>query len=168
MTIHAQPQPGPAHAPAAQQAPAPVEPPVPSAPKPPVWQTRWVLASVAFLAGALAGGALVKATLPASQEVPASASSITDAAASCGVTAEADGKSIALRTKGGKRGGSHTAEQVACVLRTTGAPSHVLNRVAETRALDGMQTATWGSVEASWTYHPDSGLFVSVAEAPAS
>jgi hypothetical protein len=34
-----------------------------------------------------------------------------------------------------------------------------------TRALDGMQTASWGNYEASWTYHPDEGLDVVVTEA---
>jgi hypothetical protein len=27
-----------------------------------------------------------------------------------------------------------------------------------TRALDGMQSATWSSYEVTWTYHPDDGL----------
>jgi hypothetical protein len=42
-------------------------------------------------------------------------------------------------------------------------PESVLLQISRTRALDGTQDATWTAsndtiIEASWTYHPDSGL----------
>ncbi|MCA1655830.1 MAG: hypothetical protein LC635_05200, partial [Pseudonocardiaceae bacterium] len=54
--------------------------------------------------------------------------------------------------------GSATPDDVACVLYELDAPRSVTARMDSTRALDGMQTATWEGYEASWTYHPDAGL----------
>ena len=44
------------------------------------------------------------------------------------------------------------------VLVALDTPDSVVNRMSNTRALDGMQEATWGDFEATWTYHPDDGL----------
>ena len=37
-------------------------------------------------------------------------------------------------------------------------PDYVLDQVSATRAIDGMQTAEWGSFSAFWNYHPDNGI----------
>lgn len=47
-----------------------------------------------------------------------------------------------------------------CVLRGLAVPDSVLSQMDATRALDGMQDATWGDYTARWTYHPDDGLDV--------
>lgn len=54
--------------------------------------------------------------------------------------------------------GDATIGDMQCVLGELDAPQSVISRMGATRALDGMQTATWGDYEASWTYHPDDGL----------
>lgn len=52
-------------------------------------------------------------------------------------------------------------KDLACTLAMTSAPSFVVSQIDSTRALDGMQKAKWGSIEAFWTYHPDDGLDIS-------
>jgi hypothetical protein len=55
-------------------------------------------------------------------------------------------------------------EKQACVLQAVQAPQSVISQMSQTRALDGMQDATWGQFSAKWTYHPDNGLDIIVTE----
>ncbi|MEN9953852.1 MAG: hypothetical protein RL028_454 [Actinomycetota bacterium] len=50
------------------------------------------------------------------------------------------------------------ASDWACVVSALKMPSSVLNKIGQTRALDGMVSAKFGKVSAFWTYHPDDGL----------
>ena len=50
---------------------------------------------------------------------------------------------------------------VACSLLVMNAPSFVTAQIDTTRAIDGLQKATWGKLNAFWTYHPDNGLNIS-------
>jgi hypothetical protein len=50
---------------------------------------------------------------------------------------------------------------VSCALSVMKAPSFVVSQIDTTRALDGLQRATWGKLSAFWTYHPDSGVNIS-------
>lgn len=50
-----------------------------------------------------------------------------------------------------------TNTDLTCAFTKMKAPSYVLAQLGNTRAIDGMQTATWGKVTAIWNYHPDSG-----------
>lgn len=54
--------------------------------------------------------------------------------------------------------GTATIEDVLCVLAELEAPQSVLAQMESTRALDGMQSATWPGYKTTWTYHPDDGL----------
>lgn len=45
-----------------------------------------------------------------------------------------------------------------CVLEVLDAPSGVLERMGNTRALDGTQSESWDKFKLTWTYHPESGL----------
>jgi hypothetical protein len=49
-------------------------------------------------------------------------------------------------------------EDALCVLEALDVPDATLNLIQTTRALDGRQDGTWGDVDATWSYHPDSGL----------
>ena len=60
--------------------------------------------------------------------------------------------------------GTATMSGFDCTLDFLNAPRSVLGKMESTRALDGMQSATWGSFEASWTYHPDQGLDVIITQ----
>jgi hypothetical protein len=51
-----------------------------------------------------------------------------------------------------------TEKDYLCVTRMLKMPGSVERRVGMTRALDGVQEARWGSINAFWNYHPDSGL----------
>lgn len=87
-------------------------------------------------------------------------------AASCGVSAASDGQSITMRTAGAKTSGRESVKDVACVLVGLGAPQHIYSLIDATRALDGMQSESWGGYAARWTYHPDNGLTVVIARKP--
>jgi hypothetical protein len=55
-------------------------------------------------------------------------------------------------------------DAVFCILDKIGAPASLPARIGDTRALDGMQEASWGNYAVSWTYHPDDGLNIIIAE----
>ena len=50
---------------------------------------------------------------------------------------------------------------LACALSVMKAPSFVTAQLSSTRALDGLQKASWGKINAFWTYHPDNGVNMS-------
>ena len=50
---------------------------------------------------------------------------------------------------------------VECTLSVIKTPSFVTSQINSTRALDGLQKATWGKISSFWTYHPDNGLSIS-------
>lgn len=60
--------------------------------------------------------------------------------------------------------GTATIDDVLCVLGELEAPQSVLAQMESTRALDGMQSATWSTYKATWTYHPDDGLDLILTE----
>lgn len=49
-------------------------------------------------------------------------------------------------------------DQAMCALKKIGAPESLSIKIAQTRALDGTMSSEWNEFEATWTYHPDSGL----------
>jgi hypothetical protein len=51
-----------------------------------------------------------------------------------------------------------TYEDLVCALGVMKTPSFVTSQINSTRALDGIQKATWGNISAFWTYHPDNGV----------
>ena len=50
--------------------------------------------------------------------------------------------------------------QALCVMSIM--PDHVISKISSTRALDGMQEATFGEMAVFWNYHPDDGLNLTV------
>lgn len=56
--------------------------------------------------------------------------------------------------------GDGTVEALQCLLFELKVPDYVITMMDSTRALDGRQSAEWDGYEASWIYHPDSGLDV--------
>jgi hypothetical protein len=69
-----------------------------------------------------------------------------------------DGKSLRLDHQGEKQIGGLDFDDVECVLDALDAPDSMVEKMTSTRALDGMQTGTWGDITATWTFHPDDGL----------
>lgn len=45
-----------------------------------------------------------------------------------------------------------------CALGVLGAPPGVVQRMGETRAIDGTLSENWPGYVVTWTYHPDQGL----------
>jgi hypothetical protein len=99
---------------------------------------------------------------------------IFDAAAACDVpgTFPAD-TSIDFDTEGATDPvtGNDSIDDIACVLVHLGMPESIGLKVDHTRALDGVQSDTWedpddgADYEVTWSYHPDSGLFLIVEAA---
>jgi len=78
----------------------------------------------------------------------------------CGVGTLADDDHTLVVDMAGEEPGSgtETFDGVLCVLDELDVPQSLIARMESTRALDGMQSATWSSYEVTWTYHPDDGL----------
>lgn len=51
-----------------------------------------------------------------------------------------------------------------CVYNKLKMPSWVVARIGSTRAIDGEKTARWRGYKAFWTYHPESGLNMTVTK----
>ena len=80
-----------------------------------------------------------------------------------GVALEDGGKTLTFSTVG-KYSYSSSApnySDIECALGVLKTPSYIKTQINTTRALDGMQKATWGKISAFWTYHPDNGLNIS-------
>ena len=71
-----------------------------------------------------------------------------------------DGRSLSLDNEGEDDISGLSFSDITCVLDALDVPDSVLDKMGNTRALDGMQTASWGDITATWTYHPDDGLDV--------
>jgi len=77
------------------------------------------------------------------------------------ITVGDEGQSLSMQSEGEKSPGADYID-VLCVLDQLEVPDSVNTRIGSTRALDGRQTATWNDFDASWGYHPDSGLDIVV------
>jgi len=74
-----------------------------------------------------------------------------------------EGRSLSMSGKD-KYGEGVGYSAISCVLAAVDLPDHVLSRLNNTRALDGMQDAEWDGYEASWTYHPDDGVNLTIVQ----
>jgi hypothetical protein len=76
-----------------------------------------------------------------------------------------EGRSLTVDIEGEEDPGGQPMEVYDCVAAELGLSDSVMARIGATRALDGMQSAEWGGLLLSWTYHPDDGLWLLVEEA---
>ena len=74
------------------------------------------------------------------------------------VTVHDEGRSLTVDQEGEDETSGASIDELVCVLAAAGVPDSVVARMEVTRALDGMQTAEWDGITATWTYHPDSGM----------
>lgn len=133
----------------------------------------WALA-IPFVAMALAGcGGASSASAPTPTE-----SLIQQASHSCrldhsiyatlgdsGYTITLEGGTTSTSTADyGRVTGGLTTKQIVCVLSALSVRDSVVSQMDATRAVDGMQKASWDNISASWTYHPDHGLRVILTE----
>ncbi|GGI01388.1 hypothetical protein GCM10007170_40710 [Arthrobacter liuii] len=55
-------------------------------------------------------------------------------------------------------------KEIFCVLNALSVPDSVVTQMDATRALDGMQRASWDKISATWTYHPNTRFRVILTE----
>lgn len=135
-----------------------------------LWRRRAKLAKALGVLALIAAACVAVSYWPAKASAPGAATPTRDpmeqVAASCGVSAASDGQSITVRTASAKAAGGKSVKDVACVLAGLKAPQHIYSLIDATRALDGMQSESWGDYVARWTYHPDNGLTIVIAHKP--
>lgn len=68
------------------------------------------------------------------------------------------GQSMSFDTMGEDEHIGDSYEDIACVMTYLDAPDYVIDHIDNTRALDGQQSDEWDDIEARWSYHPDSGM----------
>lgn len=160
MTIGPENRPGPA--PAASEALPPREAEAAASEANPPTAPAVAKIAWAFGAGGLVLG-LAAGLLLAQIEFPGGTNVLEEAVAGCeledtyGVDLGDEGQSLSMSGEGNESSGVGF-EDMHCVFEAVDMPDGVLTRIDTTRALDGRQTAGWDGLEASWGYHPDSGL----------
>ena len=123
--------------------------------------------------GRTVDGAPVAATNDLSGLAHSSSSELTEARSDCDtgyaslgeLTEEHDGE-VTLVIDGAGAGPDPEGEitGVFCVLTAIDAPASVTARMQNTRALDGMQDASWDNYKATWSFHPDNGFDLIITE----
>lgn len=77
------------------------------------------------------------------------------------VIVSGDGKSLKIDTNPADEKDyydSNATKAIRKINKALGLPDSLYDMMAETRALDGRQTATYEKITVSWTYHPNHGL----------
>jgi hypothetical protein len=79
-----------------------------------------------------------------------------------------DGHTLALNMRGEDDYTNSNAQlpmaDIICVLTALDMPDSTFDLMSQTRSLDGIQSDNWDGLEASWSYHPDSGLDIVLTE----
>lgn len=142
-------------------------PPLPMAKK--SQRLLWIGLGGGFAAGVLAsalvagvGSALSAAT---KSHVIETAAGKCDSAGKEGISLGDKGASLTIDTKGEDDLSGASWDDATCVLQALKVPDSVVAQMNTTSALQGRQTAAWDEVEASWTYHPDSGVQLIITNA---
>lgn len=132
----------------------------PPAPEPSWWPNLPTWTKVAVPSGVVVFVAVVVAVVVNSQP-----SQFETAIAACGlqgnsfVRAGDGGSSLILDMEGDEENGLRI-DDFACMLLELEASDVVVEQMSSTRALDGRQAGEWNGIDATWSYHPDSGLDV--------
>lgn len=121
-------------------------------------------AAVVVVAGIIATVFMTTTTSTAGSPHPASGftmpNPLADTSQTCTTGTLGDNDHTLIVDMAGEEPGTGTAtiEDILCVLAELEAPQSVLAQMESTRALDGMQSATWSDYAVKWTYHPNDGL----------
>jgi hypothetical protein len=51
---------------------------------------------------------------------------------------------------------------IVCILDELGIPDSILTRISNTNSTMGLVEGSWSDYNATWSYHPDNGLFIHV------
>jgi len=71
-----------------------------------------------------------------------------------------DGQTLVLRGYGTDVPFQLSFEELKCFFMAVAMPQYIQEEMLRTRPIDGTVRATFATITASWTYHPDDGLFV--------
>lgn len=161
-------EPNTVHPPTGPQAADPSPATEPNNPvPPPAAEPTKPTSPLLFLALGAAGGALVAGVGTAlALTADFSGSPFPDAVADCGQESNPhadlsdDGRTLMLDHQGQDESRGLTYDVLDCILTELEVPASVWHEMEKTRALDGRQSASWDGIEASWSYHPDTGLDV--------
>lgn len=128
----------------------------------------WIGLSSGFAAGVLATvlvATIVTAVGAASGPSFQSAAEECNAAHTAGISVGDKGSSITIDTKGEDDSSGASFDDASCILSALNIPDSVTSQIDDTSAMDGRQSASWEGVDASWTYHPDSGMKLILSKA---
>lgn len=70
-------------------------------------------------------------------------------------------KTLIIKTLGEESPGA-SMDQMDCVLKELEATDAIQSEMASTRALDGTKSGSWGTYKATWSYHPNSGVRMTI------
>lgn len=118
----------------------------------------------AWIASGAALVAVIAAAVGISFAVAANAASpFEDAMSDCDVPSSSwarvgdEGNTLILDGEGGDSDGLSLANTV-CIMTGLDVPDSTIAKIEGTRALDGVQSDTYGDITVEWSYHPDNGL----------
>jgi len=74
-----------------------------------------------------------------------------------------DGRSLIIDNQGEDLTAGLDIFGLLCIIDALETPESVSEQMMQTTSLQGRQSASWGGLEASWTYHPDNGLDIIVS-----
>ena len=140
---------------------------VPVPPEPEKQLTISVKKATLKKVGLAAGGAVILALGFVAFQLFGQSQVFSEAAEAClasdrnGVTVDDGGGAMYLNGEGEESAGVDVLTQI-CILNELNVPDSVYDRIASTTSLMGVQDATWDNYEASWTYHPNNGLDISI------
>lgn len=75
------------------------------------------------------------------------------------VTVDAGG--LVLEGEGNESAGV-SVTTILCILEELDTPDSVVTRISNTNSTMGIVEGSWGDYDATWSYHPDNGLFIHV------
>lgn len=74
------------------------------------------------------------------------------------------GEAMSINTMSVDVGGDAELDGLVCVFMLLDVPERIITQMDSTSAMMGVRTATDGSFTYEWTYHPDNGLNVLIAD----
>jgi hypothetical protein len=114
------------------------------------------IAGIAVGAVVLVGGII--ALSGGGNPIPGALSSCGLSETSAGVSVDAGGKTVYFDGTGEEDFDGVDFSSVQCVLEALKAPTSIFDRIGSTSALQGVVEGDWSNFHASWTYHPNNGL----------
>lgn len=75
-----------------------------------------------------------------------------------------EGMTVTVDGRGDEDPDGASISDTFCLLDATEVSTAAMAQIEGTTSLQGRQSASWGDVDASWTYHPDNGLDLILTE----